>query len=58
MCEKIQNPEQKIGVNAMNSILERANLRSASGVETRLFTPHVSNGNERVRANHQNYSRS
>jgi hypothetical protein len=57
MYNVIQNLGQRNGEKAMNSLLERANLQSASNVETRLFTPHVSKGSERIKANHENYRR-
>jgi hypothetical protein len=53
-----QNAEQRVGVNTMNSALSRAQSQNASSVETRLFTPHIASGNEKINANHQNYFRS
>jgi hypothetical protein len=57
MYNSKQITEKKVGANTMNSLLNRAQSQTASSVETRLFTPHIVSGNERTRANHQNYSR-
>jgi hypothetical protein len=57
MHNTMQISRERVGVKAISSLLDRASSQKASSVETRLFTPHTSNGEERIKANHENYRR-
>ena len=46
---------QRAGENAMNSLLQRAEMQNVSKVNANLFVSRTASESERIVANHQNF---